>query len=201
MNRPKWLIPVAIVIGVLLVIVLPLVGSYNNLVEREATVDRSFADLDVQLQRRNDLIPNLVSSVRAVLKQEQKVFIDIANARARYGGANTLEEKAAANEEVESALSRLLVIVEQNPDLRSNENVRDLMTQLEGTENRVAQGRREYNEAVTTYNVYVKRFPRTIIAGMFGYDPKPLFEAPPEARNAPDANLDDAFDETPVPSG
>lgn len=201
MNRPKWLIPVAIVAGVLLVIVLPLVGSYNNLVEQEAKVDQSFADLDVQLQRRNDLIPNLVSAVRAVLKQEQRVFIEVANARARYAEASTVDEKAAADQEVGSALSRLFILVTNNPELKSNENVRDLMTQLEGTENRVAQGRREYNGAATDYNVYVKRFPRTIIAGMFGYDPKPLFEAPPEARNAPDANLDDAFDETPVPSG
>jgi LemA protein len=199
-NRPKWLIPVAIIVGVLLVVVLPFVGSYNNLVEREATVDQSFADLDVQLQRRNDLIPNLVSAVRAVLKQEQTVFIQIAEARSRYGNANTVQEKADANEQLETALSRLLVIVESNPDLKSNENVRDLMTQLEGTENRVAQGRREYNDAVTPYNVYVKRFPRRIVASVFGFDPKPLFAASPEARNAPDANLDDAFT-TPAPSG
>jgi LemA protein len=192
-NRPRWLIPVAIVAGVLLLIVVPLISSYNNLVEREATVDQSFADLDVQLQRRNDLIPNLVSAVRAALKQEQAVFVEIARARARYGTANTIEDKAEADADVSSALSRLLVIVEDSPELRSNDNIRDLMTQLEGTENRVGQARREYNEAVTPYNVYVKRFPRRIIAGMFGFDPKPLFEASPEARNAPDANLDDAF--------
>lgn len=196
MNRPKWLIPVAIAAGVLLLIVLPLIGSYNNLVSREAVVDQSFADLDVQLQRRNDLIPNLVSSVRAALKQEQAVFVEIARARAQYGTANTVEEKAEANAGVESALSRLLVIVEDSPELRSNDNIRDLMTQLEGTENRVAQGRREYNGAATEWNVYVKRFPRAIVANMFGYDPKPLFAAPPEARNAPDANLDDAFSTT-----
>ena len=198
MNRPKWLIPVAIVVGVLLLIVVPLISSYNNLVEREATVDQSFADLDVQLQRRNDLIPNLVSAVRAALKQEQAVFVEIARARARYGTANTIEDKAEADAEVSSALSRLLVIVEDSPELRSNDNIRDLMTQLEGTENRVGQARREYNGTVTPYNVYVKRFPRRIIAGMFGFDPKPLFEASPEARNAPDANLDDAFS-TPAP--
>jgi LemA protein len=197
-NRPRWLIPVAIVVGLLLLIVVPLVSSYNNLVEREASVDQSFADLDVQLQRRNDLIPNLVSSVRAALKQEQAVFVEIARARARYGTANTIEDKAEADAEVSSALSRLLVIVEDSPELRSNDNIRDLMTQLEGTENRVGQARREYNETVTPYNVYVKRFPRRIIAGMFGFDPKPLFAASPEARNAPDANLDDAFS-TPAP--
>jgi LemA protein len=198
-NRPRWLIPVAIVVGVLLVIVLPLVGSYNKLVEREATVDQSFADLDVQLQRRNDLIPNLVSAVRAALKQEQTVFVEIARARSRYGSANTVTEKAEANGQLESALSRLLVIVENNPTLRSNDNIQDLMTQLEGTENRVAQARREYNGAVTPYNVYVRRFPRSIIAGLFGFERKPLFAASPADREAPDANLDDAF--TPAPSG
>jgi LemA protein len=197
-NRPKWLIPVAIAVGVLLVIVVPLISSYNNLIEREATVDQSFADLDVQLQRRNDLIPNLVSSARAVLKQEQTVFIEVARARTSYAQASSLQEKAAANQQVESALRSFVVLVQQQPELKSSETIQDLMTQLEGTENRVAQGRREYNEAVTPYNVYVKRFPRRIVAGAFGFDPKPLFVAPSEARNAPDANLDDAFS-TPAP--
>ncbi len=198
MNR-KWLIPVAIIGGLLLVIVLPLIGSYNGLVERDARVDQSFADLDTQLQRRNDLIPNLVSAVRAALKQEQAVFVEIARARSRYGGANTIDDKAEANNDLQSALSRLLVIVENNPTLRSNDNIQDLMTQLEGTENRVAQARREYNGITTDFNVFVRRFPRSIIAGLFGFDPKPLFEATPEDREAPGVDLDDAF--TPAPSG
>jgi LemA protein len=198
-NRPRWLIPVGIVVGVILLIVLPLVGSYNGLVGREATVDQSFADLDVQLQRRNDLIPNLVSAVRAALRQEQAVFVEIARARARYGGAGTIEEKAEADGELSSALSRLLVIVESNPTLRSNDNIQDLMTQLEGTENRVSQARRDYNGAATSYNVNIRQFPRALIAGMFGFDRKPLFEAAPEAREAPDIEdeLDDPF--TPRP--
>ncbi len=197
MNRPRWLIPVAIVVGVILVIVLPLIGTYNNLVGREATVDQSFADLDAQLQRRNDLIPNLVNAVRGVLNQEQEVFGEIARARTQYAGANTVQEKAEASQEVGSALARLLAIFENYPQLRSNENVRDLQVQLEGTENRINQARRDYNETVTTYNVQIRRFPRSILAGIFGFDRKPLFEAEEGARENPTVDLES--ERTPAP--
>lgn len=199
MNRPRWLIPIGIIVGILILIVFPLVGSYNGLVGREAAVDQSFADLDAQLQRRNDLIPNIVSAVRAALRQEQAVFGEIARARQGYAGARTIDEKAQASTQVESALARLLVIVEQYPQLRSNENIRDLQVQLEGTENRVAQSRREYNGMATSYNVNIRQFPRSIIAGIFGFDRKPLFEAQPAARDAPQVDLDDAFSPRPSP--
>ncbi len=197
MNRPRWLIPVAIVVGVFLIIVLPIIGVYNGLVGQEASVDQAFADLDTQLQRRNDLIPNLVGAVRGALNQEQAVFGEIARARTRYGGANTLDEKARAAGQVESALARLLVIVENNPVLRSNDNIRDLQVQLEGTENRVAQARRDYNQVTTQYNVTVRRFPRSLFAGMFGFERKPLFEAAPEDREAPSVDLESGL--TPSP--
>jgi len=199
MSNRKWLIPVIVVGVILLLIVFPLVGAYNDLVAKEAGVDQSFADLDAQYQRRADLIPNLSAAVKAALRQEQAVFGDIADARTRYAGANTPEEKNAAAGQMESALARLLVIVEQYPDLRSNENIRDLMTQVEGTENRVAQYRRDYNQTVTDYNVNVRRFPRNLIAGLFGFDAKPLFEAEPEDREAPDVELE--LDETPAATG
>lgn len=198
MNR-RWLIPVIIVGALLLIVVFPLVGAYNDLVSREARVDQSFADLDTQYQRRADLIPNLSSAVRAALNQEQEVFGEIARARTRYGDANTPEEKNDAAGDMESALARLLVIVEQYPQLRSNENIRDLMTQVEGTENRVAQARRDYNGEVTGYNVNIRRFPRNLIANLFGFEPKPLFEAEPEDRDAPDVDLE--LEETPAPTG
>src|SRR4051812_15059428 len=120
---PRWVIPVAVVVGLLLIVVLPIVASYNGLVDKENAVDRSFADLDAQLQRRNDLIPNLVSSVRGALKQEQAVFGELARARTQYGGATTQEQKVAAGNEVSSALGRLLVVVENYPQLRSNERI------------------------------------------------------------------------------
>lgn len=198
MNRPRWLIPVAIVVGVLLIIVLPLIGTYNGLVNNEEAVNNSFADLDAQLQRRNDLIPNLVNAVRGVLKQEQAVFGEIARARTQYAGANTVSEKAAASGQVETALARLLAIFENYPQLRSSENVRDLQVQLEGTENRINQARREYNGIVTRYNVQIRRFPRSIIAGMFGFDRKPLFEARPGARENPRVDLENNL--TPSPT-
>jgi LemA protein len=203
MNR-RWLVPLIIIGVLLLLVVMPLVGAYNDLVTKEADVDTSFADLDAQYQRRADLIPNLSAAVKASLKQEQEIFEQITDARAAYSGAGTPEEKVQAQNGLESALSRLLVIIEDNSvQLGSNERVRDLMTQLEGTENRVAQARRDYNGVVRTYNVSVRRCPRNIIAGMFGFDPQPLFEAEPEDRDSPEVGdvLDDAFDSSPAPSG
>jgi LemA protein len=188
------LAPLAVIGAVVLVLVLVLAGSYNGLVSREAEVDRAFADLDTQLQRRYDLIPNLVNAVRGILRQEQEVFGELARARANYAGARTPEEKADASAELESGLGRLLAIFENYPQLRSAENVRDLQVQLEGTENRVAQARREYNGVVTQYNVAVRRFPRSLVAGLFGFDPKPLFRAEIESRDAPTVDLESGFD-------
>ena len=196
MNR-RWLIPVAIIVGLVLVIVLPLIGTYNSLVQKEEGVDTSFSDLDAQLQRRFDLIPNLVNAVRATLVQEQEVFGQIARARQNYAGADTTDARVEAADGLQSALARLLVIMENYPQLRSNDNVRDLQVQLEGTENRINQSRRDYNGVVRDYNVSIRRFPRSILAGMFGFDRKPLFEADPGAQDAPDVDLE----VTPNPTG
>ncbi len=187
--RPKWLVPVGIAVGIVLLLILPLIGVYNGLVNREATVDQSFADLDAQLQRRYDLIPDLVDAVRGILGQEQAVFGELARARANYAGARTPSEKADASAQLETGLGRLLAIFESFPQLRSADNVRDLQTQIEGTENRIAQARRDYNGAVTSYNVAVRRFPRNIFAGMFGFETKPLFSATTESRESPDVDL------------
>jgi LemA protein len=182
-------VPVAIVVGIILLLVVPLVAAYNGLVEKESSVDQSFADLDAQLQRRNDLIPNLVGAVQGVLGQEQAVFGELARARQGYAGASTPEQKLDAANQVDAGIGRLLAIVESYPQLQSNENVRDLQVQLEGTENRIAQSRRDYNGAVTSYNVTIRRFPRSLVAGPFGFERKPLFEATPESRTAPTVDL------------
>ncbi|HVM40440.1 MAG TPA: LemA family protein [Acidimicrobiia bacterium] len=195
-GRPRWLIPVAIVVGVVLLMILPLVGTYNSLVDKETAVDQSFADLDAQLQRRHDLIPNLVNAVQGVLGQEQRIFGEIARARSRYAGATSTEDRLEASEAEQSALARLLVIVENYPQLRSSENVRDLQVQLEGTENRIAQARRDYNGSVTDYNRSIRRFPRNLIAGIFGFDKRVLFETAPEDRDAPTVDLEN----DPLPS-
>ncbi len=189
LRARRWFIPVAVIGAVLLVVVLPLISSYNGIVDKEGAADQSFADLDAQLQRRNDLIPNLVGAVKGVLNQEQAVFGELARARAAYSGARTPQEKFEASNQIESGLGRLLVIVENFPQLRSSENVRDLQTQLEGTENRVAQARRDYNGVVTDYNVTIRRFPRSLVAGIFGFDKKPLFEANVGSREAPQVDL------------
>lgn len=189
LRSRRWFLPVAILAGVFLILVLPVIASYNGLVDKEGAADQSFADLDAQLQRRNDLIPNLVGAVKGILNQEQAVFGELARARSAYSGASTPEQKFAASNQVESGLGRLLAIVENFPQLRSSENVRDLQTQLEGTENRVAQARRDYNGVVTAYNVNIRRFPRSLFAGIFGFDKKPLFEANPTSREAPQVDL------------
>ena len=188
-SRPRWLIPLVVIGAIALLVILPLMGSYNGMVDKEESVDQSFADLDAQLQRRNDLIPNLVAAVRGALEQEQAVFGEIAEARTRYAGADSPEESFDASNEISSALGRLLVIVESYPQLQSNQNIQDLQVQLEGTENRIAQSRRDYNAVVTDYNRSIRRFPRTILAGLFGFDRKPLFEATDEATDPPVVDL------------
>jgi LemA protein len=189
MSKNKWIAPVAIVSGILLLIILILTSSYNGLVDRELKVDQSVADLDVQLQRRFDLIPNLVKSVEGALEQEREIIGKVTEARTKYASAASGNDRVAAAGELEGALSRLLVVVESYPQVASLQNVRDLQVQLEGTENRVAQARRSYNESVTDFNSAVRRFPRSIIAAMFGFEKRTLFEAVAGADVAPTVDL------------
>jgi LemA protein len=198
-GRPRWLIPLAVGIGVLLLVVGPAVGSYNGLVDKDEAVNRQFANLEVVLQRRYDLIPQLSEAVRAAIRQEQVVFGEIARARTRYGGAGTPDEKVAAAGELESAFARLLVVVEQYPQLQSNQVVRDFTVQLEGTENRIAQERRDYNEVVVDYNRTIRRFPRSLFAGIFGFDRRAEFRSVTGADAPPPINLD-VTPTTPAPS-
>lgn len=177
----------AVAVGLLVLV--SFVGSYNGLVDKEAKVDQSAADLDVQLQRRFDLIPNLVSAVKGALTQEREVFDSIAEARTRYAGAGTSQERLAAGAQVESSLARLLVVMENYPQLASLTNVRDLQVQLEGTENRVAQARREYNETATVFNTAIRRFPRSILASIGGFERRELFKVQQGADQAPDVDL------------
>ncbi|MBV9486206.1 MAG: LemA family protein [Frankiaceae bacterium] len=189
-GRRRWLIPLIVVVVIGLVVVLPIVGSYNSLVNKDQAVDTQFANVQVQLQRRVDLIPNLSNSVKAALGQERAVFGEIAQARTQYGSAGSADAKVAAANRMESALSRLLVIVEQYPKLQSNQQIRDLMVELEGTENRIAQERRDYNVAVNDYNTSVRHFPGSITAGIFGFDRRPPFEATPGSQTPPTVDLE-----------
>jgi LemA protein len=143
----------------------------------------------VQLQRRFDLIPNLVKSVEGALEQEREIIGKVTEARTKYASATSGNDRVAAAGELEGALSRLLVVVENYPQVASLQNVRDLQVQLEGTENRVAQARRTYNETVTDFNRAIRRFPRSIIAGIFGFEKRTLFEAAAGADVAPTVDL------------
>ena len=189
MSKNKWIAPVAVVSGIVLLLILILTSSYNGLVDRELKVDQSVADLDVQLQRRFDLIPNLVKSVEGALTLERAIIGKVTDARTKYASATSGNDRVAAAGELEGALSRLLVVVENYPQVASLQNVRDLQVQLEGTENRVAQARRSYNESVTDCNRAIRRFPRSIVAGIFGFDKRTLFEAAAGADVAPTVDL------------
>lgn len=180
----------ALVIITALVVVALYAGSvYNGLVRTNEGVDAQWAQVETQYQRRFDLIPNLVASVQGVMKQEQEVFGAIADARTRYTGAQTTNEKVAAAGQVESALARLLVVMENYPQLRSVETVQSLMAEISGTENRISTERGRYNEVVRDYNVSVKTFPRSVLAGLFGFGPRTMFEAATGAEVAPKVQL------------
>ncbi len=161
------------------------VGNYNKLVAADQGVKNRWAEVDNQLQRRGDLIGNLVETVKGVASQEQAVFGDIANARAALGGARTPEQGIAAGQQMDGALSRLLVVVENYPQLQSNAQFSDLMASLEGTENRLSVARMRYNDEAKGYNVLVQQFPMNLFAGMFGYKVAPYYPVPEAAKALP----------------
>ena len=159
--------------------------SYNRFVSQEEAVKAQWAQVENQLQRRNDLIPNLVESTKGFAQQERDVFNAIAESRARLAGAQTPEQKIQAANEQSSALARLLVVVENYPVLKSNETFARLMDELAGTENRIAVERMRYNEKVQEYNTARRSFPANITAGIFGFKEYPLFQAPESAKGVP----------------
>lgn len=191
-SFPGWLIPLGVVAAVLFVIIASLAGSYNGLVKKRNAVDNQFGQIDVALQRQLDLIPNVVASVKGGQQQERDVINAIAQARTQYAGARSTDDKVDAANNLQSALGRLLVINEQYPDLKSNQLVQNLITELEGSQNRIAQERRLYNDVVTDYNNSTQTFPRSIIAGLFGFDKRNLFAATAAAQTPPTVDLSPA---------
>jgi LemA protein len=159
--------------------------SYNRFVSEEEAVKAQWAQVDNQLQRRNDLIPNLVETTKGFAQQERDVFQAIADSRAKLAGAQTPEQRIQAANEQSSALARLLVVVENYPQLKSSETFARLMDELAGTENRIAVERMRYNEAVQRYNTSRRQFPANITATIFSFDEYPLYEVPESARVAP----------------
>jgi LemA protein len=192
------LIALAVVAVALLGVGGCLVGSYNRLVTAREGVKNSWAQVDNQLQRRSDLIGNLVETVKGTALQEQEVFGQIASARAALAGANpgNTAARIEAGRQMDSALARLLVVVENYPVLRSNEAFLQLMDELAGTENRLSTERMRYNEVVQGYNVMVKRFPTALYAGMLGFGEEPYYQIPEEARQVPRVDFGGVRDTT-----
>lgn len=186
----KGTIVLLVIVAVIAIFVFSIFGSYNTLVSLDEDVNTQWANVESKLQRRYDLIPNLVESVKGAMKQEQEVFTAIADARAKLAGAGNVSEKVDASNELEGALSRLLVVVENYPELKSNQNVTGLMDELAGTENRISTERDRYNEVVREYNATIRSFPKNIMAGIFGFEQRPYFEATDGADVAPEVNFD-----------
>jgi LemA protein len=164
-------------------------GTYNSLVTMDENVKAAWAQVENQLQRRYDLIPNYVETVKGYAAHEKEVFTEITKARSRVGGAGNIEEKIDANNQLSSALSRLLLVVENYPNLKANTNFIRLQDELAGTENRIAVERRRYNEAVRVFNTKIRSFPTNMVAGMFGFEKAAFFEVPEEVQQAPKVNF------------
>jgi len=194
-----------VILAVIVIGIFMAFGSYvsarNQMVTKREAVDQSWSQVDVQLQRRADLIPNLVSTVKGFATHEETVFGDIANARAGLLNAHTPQDKIAANNTLDGAFGRLLALSENYPQLRSNENFLRLQDELAGTENRISVARRRYNETVNTFNTYILQFPNNIWARFAGLNtPLPYFEASPESRAVPKVDFGGAAAPAPAPA-
>jgi LemA protein len=180
-----------IVIAIVVIAVLFLVGLYNGLVSRRLRIDEAFAQIEVQLKRRHDLIPNLVNAVKGYMGFEQKVLTDVTNARAAAvaAGAQGPAEQAAAENALTGTLRSLFAVVENYPELKANQNVLELQEQLTTTENQIAFSRQHYNASVLDYNTAIQVFPAVLIAGMLGFVKREFFDAEPEASAVPNVDL------------
>jgi LemA protein len=185
MNNNKWIKP-AVIVLVVVIIIAWAAGSYNSLVATEERVESQWAQVENVYQRRADLIPNLVSTVRGYADFERQTLTDVIEARAKATSVNinpenldasSIQQFQSAQGELSSALSRLMVVVERYPDLKANQNFLELQSQLEGTENRIAVERNRFNDAARVYNTTIRRFPRNLFASTFGFERKPYFEA------------------------
>lgn len=179
--KKTWLI----IIGVIVLVGIWLVSGYNGLVAMDEATNNQFSQVQTQLQRRNDLIPNLVSTVKGYAAHEEKSIQAVADARAKLGGAKTVDEMAQADGELSSALSRLLMVSENYPNLKADQNFRALQDELAGTENRIAVARKDYNSSVKEYNQAIRTFPKSIYAGIMGFTQKDYFQAEQNANTAP----------------
>jgi len=183
-NKSVW-----IILAVVALLVVFGISSYNSLVGLNENVNGKWSQIENMLQRRADLIPNLVNTVKGYAAHEQQAIQSVADARAKLAGAGGPAAKAQANGELNSALARLLVVVENYPNLKADKNFRALMDELSGTENRIAVARKDYNDAVQVFNTKIRSLPTSIFAGMMGFGPKEYFRAEEGARQVPQVNF------------
>lgn len=177
------------IIAVIVIIAILLIGSYNGMVAKKESVDSAFSNLDVMLQRRADLIPNLVNTVKGYTSHETEAIDKITTARQNLVKANSITDKATANDELSTALNGLMVVVEAYPDLKASTNFQQLSDELAGTENRISTARRDYNEEVKQYNLSIKKFPNSMLAGMFGFETESYFEATASSQEVPNVSF------------
>lgn len=186
--RSGWIV-LGIILILLLILGSSMIGSYNSLASSSENIDGKWSQVENNLQRRADLIPNLVETVKGYASHEQEIFTAISDARSRLIGAAGVADTARANSELSGALNRLLAISEAYPTLKADQNFRALQDELAGTENRIATARKDYNDAVQSYNTRIKRFPVNIIAGMFGYERREYFQADEGSREVPNVEF------------
>lgn len=187
MDPKKKTLIVVLVVALILVVALYsfFVGNYNKFVKMDVGIKAAWAQVENQLQRRYDLIPNLVETVKGYAKQEKDVLVEVTNARAKVGGAGNIPDKIAANNQLTGALSRLMLVVEKYPDLKSNQNFLKLQDELAGTENRIAVERMRYNDTVKIYNEAIRTFPANLLAGMYGFAEAAFFKVDEVAKAVP----------------
>lgn len=183
MKKKTWII--LGIVAVVVILIASVVSSYNGLISTEQEVNEKESTIDVMLTRRAELIPNLVNTVKGYAAHEEGIYTDLANARAKMAGNAGIDEKLEANAQLDSALSRLLVVVENYPELKASQQFIALQDQLEGAENRISVARVDYNKAVKGYNVKIRRFPSNIIANIFGFEAKEMYDAPEGSTQTP----------------
>lgn len=188
-KKTVWIV-LGVVVVVLAVLIGSVVSSYNGLVDTREQVTAAQANVETYLQRRADLIPNLVNTVKGYAAHEEEVYTALADARAALSGANTVDELNEANAALDSALSRLLVVVENYPELKADTQFTNLQDELAGSENRIAQARKDYNEIAQSYNTKIQKFPTVILANLFGFEEAEYFEATEESQTVPSVNFD-----------
>lgn len=187
--KKTWLVVIGVVVAILLVVT-AFGSTYNGMVTKQEAVNSEFAKVDTQLQRRADLIPNLVNTVKGYTKYESDIYVNVTEARASFLKAGTIAEKLAANEQITDSLNQLLYMVRENyPTLSASPHFTQLMDELAGTENRIAVARNDYNDVVKKYNTTIKKFPTNLTASMFGFEAAVYFEADPADREVPNVDF------------